>query len=88
MLTSDIYEMDETSDSPEVNVRGYGQMTLDNAKTGAVQRIEKALAAIKENPNDVTAWKNAQHVLIGSGVVDALMAAIIVAQAEQEGYTT
>jgi len=76
MLITTLLEQEQGT-SQEINIPGYGQMTLDTAKTNAISRIEKALNYVKSNPNDPIHWKNAKEVLIDSGVLPSMMDAII-----------
>ena len=68
--------LEQQDSNPSIQIQGFGSMDLSTAKTGAISRIEKALAKLKNNP-DARDWENAKHVLFDSGVVESIMAAVI-----------
>lgn len=67
---------EEGNDSTEVLVKGFGKMTLGQAKRKTQTRIQQALSALESNPT------NTQSILYGDGVTKALIDAIIAAQQE------
>lgn len=72
-----VHELHELHEEQEINISGYGNLPLSTAKKSAADKIAHALDYVKRYPNDATAWKNAQHILYGSGVVQAMLDAII-----------
>lgn len=64
------------NESEVVQIQGYGKMTLDQAKRKAILQMEQALSEVKRNPSDSRAWKNAESLLFGSGVMKAVIQAI------------
>lgn len=77
MLLNSLHAEERLDEETKILVRGYGQMTLDQARSSAISRIEKALSAIKSNPQELQQWKNAESTLYGDSVVKALISAII-----------
>jgi len=68
--------LEQQDNNPPIQIQGFGTMDLSTAKAGAISRIEKALAKLKNNP-DARDWENAKHVLYDSGVVENMMNAVI-----------
>jgi len=78
MRIKQIVEQDVmTQDPSQINIPGYGTLSVDVAKSNAINRVEKALNYIKNNPDDPMSWKNAKEILIDSGILPSMMDAII-----------
>lgn len=58
----------------EVQIQGYGQLTLAQAKQKALEYIQRI--GMEAQKDDVSAWRNIQH-LAGNGMLNALCDAII-----------
>jgi len=67
----------ELHEVEEVTISGYGSLPLETAKRSAIDKVTQALNYIRQHPEDPIAWSNAQHILYGSGVVQAFMNAIV-----------
>jgi len=76
MLMKQLQE-EASNDSTEILVKGFGTMTLGQAKRKAITRIQQAAAAMESNP------ANAQSLLYGDGVTKALLDAIMAATKQE-----
>ena len=77
MLIEAIRSLDEENpDQAEIQVQGYGRMSVDTAKNSVMRRLEEAVATIRKSDDD-RAWRNIHSVLYSSGVVEAMLTAIV-----------
>ena len=79
-----IYELNKQNpEKSEILIQGYGRLNLDTTKREAIKRLEEAIGFIREEDNP-RAWRNAHHLIYSTGVVEAMLKAIIEANEELE----
>lgn len=84
MLLEAIYELNKQNpEKSEILIQGYGRMGLDTTKKAAIKRLEEALDFVKKS-DDPSAWRNVHHLIYTSGVVEAMITAIVEANKELE----
>ena len=84
MLLEAIYELNEKDpEKSEILIQGYGRMGLDTTKKSAIKRLEEAINFVKKS-DDPSAWRNVHHLIYSSGVMEAMITAIVEANKELE----
>jgi len=78
MLNDVIHNLREQQD---ILVKGYGKINLDTARSTSIRRLEQAIESL--NNGDELAWKNAYHILYGSGVLQEILKAAMNADESQ-----
>ncbi len=72
---------EQTAEQQDLFVKGYGRLSLDTARSTSINRLEKAIETLKNG--DEMAWKNAYHILYGSGVLEEILKAAMEADGTQ-----
>jgi len=75
---------DLNKEGTEIMVPGYGRLDLETAKQSVIKRLEGVIEELTYKDKPQT-WSNANHQIYKSGVLSAMIDAIVKAEKEQEG---